>query len=155
MTTQNHYYISKTEKRAFIIMNVLLILFLCFFIFYHITDYSFFQPDKPSCVMKMFFHLYCPGCGGSRALDCFLHGRLIQSFLFQPVIVYLAAYFLSYYIPALMRMTGLYKGKYNPRFYLYPLFGLLALIILFFVIRNLLLVYGGYDYIGECVNYWK
>ena len=47
------------------------------------------------------------------------------------------------------------KKKINYTVYVYPLIGLLAVIIINFVVRNLLLVYGGVDYIGECILYWQ
>lgn len=149
-----NYQMSKNEKRIFVLMSVLLILFIAFLFFYHKTNVNFYNSSGTSCGLKQYFHLYCPGCGGTRALDAFLHGHLIHSFMLQPVIMYLFAYFLSYYIPALFLLTGLRKKKINYNFYLYELFGLLALIILFFIGRNLLLVYAGYDYIGECIRFW-
>lgn len=148
------YTMSKAEKRIFVLMSVLLALGLVFLLIYHLANIRFYDPQGSSCGLKMYFHLYCPGCGGTRALDAFLHGHLIHSFMLQPVIMYLFTYFLSYYIPALFLQTGLRKKKINYNFYLYELFGLLALIILFFIGRNLLLVYAGYDYIGECIRFW-
>lgn len=153
--TKEHYKMAKDEKRIFILMSVLLLLFLCFLAFYHIKGIHFYDPKGTSCGLKMYLHLYCPGCGGSRALDAFLHGHFIHSALLQPTIMYLFIFFLSYYIPSLLLITGIRKKRINYMIYLYILSGLLALIILFFIGRNLLLVYGGYDYIGECIQYWS
>lgn len=105
--------------------------------------------------MKLLFHLYCPGCGGTRAIDTFLHGHLLKSILYNPVIVYLACYLLAYYVPATLRIVGLWKRPINNMIYVYALIGLLAVIILNFIGRNLLMVFCGVDYIGECIQYWQ
>lgn len=152
MNSQNT--MSKNEKITFIIFSVVLFLLLIFWIVYHFTDMCFYKEDG-SCGMKMLFHLYCPGCGGTRAIDSFLHGKFVKSLLYNPVIMYLALYFLSYYLPAFLRIIGLWKKKINNMIYVYILIGLLAVIIIHFIARNLLLVYGGYDYIGECLKYWN
>ncbi len=146
--------LSKNEKITFILFSIALLLFLLFLVFYHVNDMCFYHTDG-SCGMKYLFHLYCPGCGGTRAIDSFLHGNFIKSFLYNPVILYLAVYFLSYYLPAFLHFIGLWKKKINNMIYVYILIGLLAIIIIHFVARNLLLVYGGYDYIGECIKYWQ
>lgn len=153
--TKDTYRMTSIEKRIFIIMSVFLGLFLIFLVFYHIKDIQFHNPEGSNCGLKLFFHLYCPGCGGTRALDAFLHGRFLHSLLLQPVIMYLFGYFLSYYIPSLCLILGIRKKPIHYMVYLYILCGLLVLIILFFIARNLLLVYGGYDYIGECLKYWN
>lgn len=144
----------KPEKIIFFAFSFLCLVFIGFLLFYHIKDITFYEPDG-GCAMKLIFHLYCPGCGGTRAIDAFLHGQLLKSFLYNPVILYLACYFLSYYVPATLRIAGVWKHRINGMIYVYILIGLLAVIILHFIGRNLLLVFGGVDYIGECLQYWQ
>lgn len=152
--TTNVYHMSKSEKRIFLFMTALMGLFFVFLTFYHINDIQFHEFGEKDCGLKMFFHLYCPGCGGTRALDAFLHGQFLHSLLLQPTILYLFVFFISYYVPALFLFLGIRKKPLRYIVYLYILCGLLVLIILFFIARNLLMVYGGYDYIGECLPYW-
>lgn len=149
------YQMSRTEKRIFILISVLLGLAICFIVFYHLKDIRFYDPKGTPCGLKMYFHLYCPGCGGTRAIDAFLHGHFLHSFLLQPLITYLFIYFMSYYVPSLLLCLGIRKRKINYKFYLYVLWGMLALIIIFFFARNLLMIFGGYDYIGECIRFWQ
>ena len=87
-------------------------------------------------------------------MDCFLHGQLIRSFLYHPVIVYIAVFFFSYYIPATLRMFGIIRKKINDMIYVWILVGLLVLVILNVILRNVLMVNYGLDYIGDCVMYW-
>lgn len=145
---------NKIEKIVFALMSVLLAFFLCFMVYYHVNDITFHNSDG-SCGVKYLFHLYCPGCGGTRAFEYFLHGQFIRSFLYHPFIMYIAVYFLTYYIPSFLKAIGLYKKTMNYMIYVYILCGLLAVIIIHFIVRNLLLVYCGIDYIGECLPYWQ
>ncbi|MGN0372670.1 MAG: DUF2752 domain-containing protein [Enterocloster sp.] len=40
------------------------------------------------CLFQLFTGLYCPGCGGTRALRALLHGKLILSFQYHPLVLY-------------------------------------------------------------------
>lgn len=145
--------ISKSEKTLYIIWSAVLFAGILFFIFYHLFDMQLYTGNRP-CGFKYIFHLYCAGCGGTRAVDCFLHGKLIRSFLYHPAVVYIAGFFISYYIPTTLRMIGLIRKKINDMIYVSILIGLLVIIILNVVLRNVLMVNYGLDYIGECVKYW-
>ena len=43
------------------------------------------------CVFRETFGLYCPGCGGSRAVNSLLKFNLLRSFLYYPPILLCAA----------------------------------------------------------------
>jgi hypothetical protein len=40
----------------------------------------------PRCPVFLWLHLYCPGCGGTRALAALLHGRLIEALHWNPMV---------------------------------------------------------------------
>lgn len=42
------------------------------------------------CVFQMLTGLYCPGCGGTRALWFLLHGDILKSLWYHPLIPYMA-----------------------------------------------------------------
>ena len=153
MKTHKHT-LTQSEKIIFICFSFCLLLFLIFLVYYHITDMSFYITNG-SCGMKYLFHLYCPGCGGTRAIDMLLHGRILKSLMYHPIIVYLALFFLSYYIPTFLQFVGLYKRKINYMTYIYILIGMLIVIVVHFIVRNVLLTCFGIDYIGECISYWS
>ena len=48
----------------------------------------------PPCLFHLATGYYCPGCGGTRAVSALLHGQLLRSFVFHPVVPYGAALFL-------------------------------------------------------------
>ena len=146
--------ISKSDKIIYICWSIVLLGAIIFFIYYHLNDIILHTGDR-ICGFKYFFHLYCPGCGGTRAIDSLFHGRVIQSLLYHPVILYIALFFLSYYIPATLRIIGIINKKIDDMVYVYLLVIFLVILVVHFILRNILVVYAGYDYIGECVMYWK
>lgn len=50
------------------------------------------------CAFRKAFGLYCPGCGGLRALEHFLHGEFIKSFFCHPAVNLFAVMLLVYSI---------------------------------------------------------
>lgn len=40
------------------------------------------------CVFQLITGLYCPGCGGTRALKYLLTGHLVKSFCYHPFVLY-------------------------------------------------------------------
>ena len=57
------------------------------------------QPPLAPCVFFSRWHIYCPACGGTRAVLALLKGDLLQSLYYNPSVLYsafsLAAYLLS------------------------------------------------------------
>ena len=43
------------------------------------------------CLFQMMTGLYCPGCGGTRAVRALLSGHPVLSFLYHPVVPYMAS----------------------------------------------------------------
>lgn len=41
------------------------------------------------CLFRLVTGLYCPGCGGTRAVVYLLHGDLLQSFVYHPLVLYM------------------------------------------------------------------
>lgn len=109
-------------------------------------------PD--ACLCKRFLHLYCPGCGGTRAATALLHGQVGQSLLYNPTVLALAGtvlYYDAYAVYAFVkgdaRLFRRAKG--------WVLIALAGVVILQWVARNILLVAAGWDPIGDLLPYWK
>jgi hypothetical protein len=62
----------------------------------------------PRCPIFFWLHIYCPGCGGTRALAALLHGKLIEAMHWNAMLVLFlpfAAVFLALTYWRAMRAT--------------------------------------------------
>lgn len=116
------------------------------------TEYvpQFFFP----CSMKTFLHLYCPGCGGTRAVASLLHFHFIQSLQSNPLVLFMTG-ITGYYWTKALYMLIKNKGEAHYRINTGPFWAFLAIMIIFFVVRNILLVRFGIDYLGELAKYYQ
>lgn len=99
---------------------------------------------KLPCMFRMLTGLYCPGCGGTRAVKALLTGHPIQSFLYHPVVLYVAAVAVWLVVCHLVYLvTG--NTKFQKRLedrYVYIGIGIVAIN---FILKNLLLAVWGVD----------
>lgn len=104
-------------------------------------------PGVP-CAVHDIFHIYCPGCGGTRAFFELLHGRILRSLYYNPA-VFLGALLILYYeigaLITLFRKDG--KCYYDQK--AVPVYGYMLILIIYTVVRDYLLVGMGIDMIGD------
>lgn len=43
------------------------------------------------CMIHLWTGYYCPGCGGTRAVAALLHGKILESLRYHPIVPYTAA----------------------------------------------------------------
>lgn len=100
------------------------------------------------CGFRVRHGIYCPGCGGTRALIALLEGDLIQSLRYNPItFLFLLDVFLMTLFWIIRKAT---KGKC--RFIWFRLLynvGLLLFIGVYFVVRNYLWFAHGIDLLGD------
>jgi len=76
-------------------------------VFYLFWRYILGAPALPACWFASRWHIYCPACGGTRALIALSRGRLISSLVYHPAVLYVfgsaALYVLS---QSIWRMRG-------------------------------------------------
>ncbi len=94
----------------------------------------------PPCIMYTFFGLYCPGCGGTRALISLLHGHILLSLWYHPLVLYAAVLYGAFMLShAAARLTHFryFRGLRFHNWYLYAAIGILGVNC---VLRNVLLL---------------
>jgi hypothetical protein len=99
------------------------------------------------CSLYSIVGLYCPGCGGTRAVYYLLHGQFIKSFLYHPVVPYTAVlvgcYIVSHTLNILSK--GRVKAMLFRPIYFYIM---IAVIILQWVIKDVFILWKGIYLIG-------
>ena len=100
-----------------------------------------------SCIIKEKFHIYCPGCGGTRALEALLKGNPVHSLYYNPMIIILIIYIVSIVITRILESRNNDKNYYQIRKYI-RVFTLLIWLV-YFIARNILLRVFGIDLLGD------
>ncbi|MCR5655470.1 MAG: DUF2752 domain-containing protein [Lachnospiraceae bacterium] len=114
-----------------------------YFLYFHLMQVI--PPYLQGCIFHRFTHLYCPGCGGTRAVHLLFTGHPLLSLRAHPVVLFTAVPVLYYYMKCLIVYI---KNKNKPecrdgvwiRIRLHFLIASLILILVYFVARNILLV---------------
>src|SRR6266478_1456356 len=98
-----------------------------------------FPPEQygfyPQCPIFRYLHVYCPGCGATRALAALLHARIAEALHYNALVVLLAPVLLAYFAIAY------WKARRDEVFIWprVPAMGLTALLVMsaaFGVLRN-------------------
>ncbi len=94
------------------------------------------------CLLHFATGLYCPGCGGTRAVKALFHGHLIRSFIYHPVVPYGAVMCLLFFGSHTLENLHVphIRGMRFKNIYVWILLGLA---IAGCIIKNILLV--GFD----------
>ena len=123
---------------------------------YHLYVHQFLPlvPDfMTKCVAVRFLHLYCTGCGGTRAVGALFSGDILGSLRLNPFVPIAALLFIYYDLRAALaiaRDDKLVVKVHNAVWILLAVF-----LIAMTVGRNAALVYFGYDPIGDLASYWR
>ncbi|MGN0153685.1 MAG: DUF2752 domain-containing protein [Lachnospiraceae bacterium] len=137
----------KNLWKDFIIVNATAGGALLFMFLVMLLQEAGYIPKLP-CGFKLIFHIYCPGCGGTRALFELLKGHLVQSFLCNPAVLLGIPLILYYEITVfftLVKNNG--KCYYERRGFL--LYGYLCIVLVFAVVRDILLLVYQIDMLGD------
>ena len=98
------------------------------------------------CVFKVLTRLYCPACGGTRAVSALWHFDILTALKSNAYVVFFALFTVYYEIRTFVRIL-----KDDPHPYWIPGWagwGLLILWGVFFAARNVLLL-AGIDFLGD------
>lgn len=96
------------------------------------------------CPFKYVTGFYCPGCGGTRAVWYLLHGHILLSIQYHPLVFYMALMIVvesvGYLLAKRTGKTWMYMGRYG----LVISLGV-AIVLINWVFKNYMLVARGID----------
>ena len=109
--------------------------------------------NMTGCILHDWFFLYCPLCGGTRAVSALLRLRFAAALHANAYVVLLAGVALAHYILAWVRLL---RGEQKLfRFLAWEWIAVGVLLVVWGVVRNLLMVYVGYDPLGDLGVFWN
>lgn len=96
------------------------------------------------CLFHLLTGLYCPGCGGTRAVRALLASNLLLSIQYHPLVAYMAVV-----LTAELVSFGVSRAAKNPRYYLghekLLVYTGAAIVLVNWVYKNYMLVVRGVD----------
>ncbi len=140
----------KLRKKLFLLYIIPLMILIAVSLVYAALTYESVSRGEEliTCHFKESFHLYCPGCGGSRSLVALMRFDIIGSFILFPALPITVIILTCLYIRVFLSFIK-NDEKYISGFRLNSLIIIPIVIILFFFLRNILLIFFGIDPVGD------
>lgn len=92
-----------------------------------------------TCVIYRLLGIYCPGCGGTRAVNAILTGHFLQALWYHPLVPYTLVIFGGFMLS--QTLARLHIGRIRGwRFHEWHLYGAVVIIIVNFILKNILLL---------------
>ncbi len=89
------------------------------------------------CIWDVVFGIYCPGCGGTRAIEALLNGKLLTSLWYHPAVGYSIAIYGIFMASQLLALIS--KGRFRGiRFHNWYLYVVLIIIVVNCLAKNYL-----------------
>ena len=96
-----------------------------------------FPPD--GCTLHNLTGYYCPGCGGTRAIHALLHGHIMRSFFYHPIVVYTAVFFGWFMLSQTIEKASRGRFAIGMHYRDIYLWIALAIVLLNWLVKNLVL----------------
>lgn len=137
-------------KRDFLIVNITVGVALCFMAFSMYLQETDILPTMP-CLFHEVMHMYCPGCGGTRAARELLHGHILGSLWCNPALlvgILLIIVYEAGVIITLMKKNG--KKYYIEKGW--PAYTYVIFVFAFAIFRNILLIGFHIDMLHDFIH---
>lgn len=130
------------EDQLFEIGLVFLIIAVAGFILYEFVLKSVIYV-RP-CLFSTFLGIYCPGCGGTRAVEALFHGHFLKSVWFHPLVPYTAVIYTGFMGSHALNRLGL-KSIRGWKFHNWYLYAAVGIIAVNFIVKNVLRIGFGIE----------
>lgn len=96
-------------------------------------------PNFPyPCLFLSLSGFYCPGCGGTRALEALLHGKILLSLRYHPAVLYGAVIFFGFMGTHTLEILQIGRAR-GWKFHAWYLYAGIAIILGNWLVQNVLL----------------
>lgn len=141
-----------SRRRSFWIFHLIALVLAggwiaCFFLFSRLRAAGYFVV---TCPLHDLLRVYCPLCGGSRAILSLFRFDFADAFRSNPAVLLSLPVLLFYYVRALIVFAR--GGAFSYRIPRKWTVALLLLFAAFFVLRNVLLIAFGIDPLGDFIH---
>jgi hypothetical protein len=102
----------------------------------YIRVLRYLLPPVP-CFFQTFFGIYCPGCGGTRAVEALLHAHFLRAVWYHPFVPYAAFLYIGFMVSNGLNKAGV-KAVRGWRYHNWYLYVGAAIIIVNFIVKNIL-----------------
>ena len=144
MNKKSHPVTPALDRAFYIIGWTVLGVIAAYFLFCSITGFQLTRHLAP-CFFHAMTGLYCPGCGGTRAVLLFLHGNFLKSFLYHPIVIYTVLVGGYFMISQTIGRIAKKEFRFVLHYHDWMLWVAMILIIANFFIKNLFLLVWGID----------
>lgn len=135
------------RKKNLIIANICVVICITLFV---IISHILIRNGLYKCSLLEKLHLYCPGCGGTRAVYALLRLDVLSSLIYNPLVLIGGIVYAYYNIRAFIAIK-----KNDEQYFINQKYILLlicvALVFIYFIVRNILLL-NGIDLIGDVLG---
>ena len=142
----------RKEGRAFLLINAALLLLCLLFPLYTLIVKAV-SPNLSGCMLHDYLFLYCPMCGGTRAISALLQFRFLDALRYNAFVVLFVIAALVLDVVALIRL--LQNKKTILRFAGWLWILLAVALVLFGILRNVLMIGFEIDPLGDLGAFWK
>lgn len=104
-----------------------------------------FKMIMPPCIFHSVTGLYCPGCGGTRAVSALLHGHIVTSFICHPLVPCTAITAGWFLISQSIERISKHKIKIGMKYRDVYIWAALGIVIKNFIVKNILLMVWNVD----------
>ena len=105
------------------------------------------------CITKTLLKIYCPACGGTRAVSSLLRFDIIDSLRHNPIVIYIALCIVILNVFGAISIMRKSYGIFRPIKAM--LYVGIAILTVFCIVKNVLMVFFGIDLSNELISYWR